>query len=207
MARTAALVLMVSLYAGTKASGVEESHEDGGFAVRLQWKRDRQARLRRFDPRVSAPPLPLMSEDNAFGAPANELSAGRALQASDDAPTLPPTPPAAPPAPPIPQDWIDETSALAELYNTNGGAAWRYPANANWLNGQACIPPTWHGIVCRVHAPGRGTPHAADGRVQRIFLPRVGLNGTLPTSLGKLQQLVELSAYDNVRRRAPRCTK
>jgi hypothetical protein len=72
-----------------------------------------------------------------------------------------------------------ERNALVDLYNATNGPHWR--RSTNWLQGDPCTDK-WFGVTC-------GPANAAVGLLR---LGRNRLNGTLPSSLGDLQNLLDL---------------
>src|SRR5439155_2715774 len=67
---------------------------------------------------------------------------------------------------------VQDSLALVDLYNSTDGPNWRY--QDNWLTGTV---KTWYGITVT------GT------RVTEITLNSIGLNGSIPSSLGNLTSL------------------
>lgn len=112
-------------------------------------------------------------------------------------PGLPPSPPAPPIPPPTPPPAVftEELGVLTELYAAAGGSTWAL--KQNWLNGYPCDEPIWQGVICSLPppravdagstpSPPPGEAWENGGRVHRVLLDANGLNGTLPTALGKL---------------------
>eukprot|EP01124_Arcella_intermedia_P015641 TRINITY_DN22192_c0_g1_i1.p1 TRINITY_DN22192_c0_g1~~TRINITY_DN22192_c0_g1_i1.p1 ORF type:complete len:561 (-),score=90.52 TRINITY_DN22192_c0_g1_i1:20-1657(-) len=75
---------------------------------------------------------------------------------------------------------VQEINALEDLYNATGGPKWS--KNANWLVGDPCISNNkWNGISC------------VGTSVTDISLANLGLNGTLPVSIGDLTALTHIN--------------
>ena len=76
----------------------------------------------------------------------------------------------------------DDRAALEALYDATNGANWG--TNTNW-NSSAPLDE-WHGVYTN-----------ANGRVTRLVLYGNGLTGSIPSSLGSLTNLIQLSLSNN----------
>lgn len=76
----------------------------------------------------------------------------------------------------------DECQVLQTLFDSTNGANW---ANTSGLWFETTLPANWYGVT------------VFDGRVQAIELLANDLNGTIPSDLGNLTELVRLNLYDN----------
>lgn len=74
-----------------------------------------------------------------------------------------------------------ERAALMDIYNSMGGSKW--VNKKNW--GGSTNPCTWFGVLC------------SAGRVVRINMPKNGLKGTIPSSIGNLPNLIQLTLTKN----------
>jgi hypothetical protein len=77
-----------------------------------------------------------------------------------------------------------ERNALIDLYNSTDGANWTN--NTNW-RGDAGTECSWHGVVCDV----------AETHVVSLSLDNNNLVGTIPGSIGDLQNLTSLTLTSN----------
>jgi Leucine-rich repeat (LRR) protein len=75
---------------------------------------------------------------------------------------------------------VQDSSALVDLYNKTNGSSWY--KNTGWLSGPV---NSWYGIS------------VFSGRVTNIILDSNNLTGALPSSLGNLSNLLQLSLYKN----------
>jgi hypothetical protein len=75
-----------------------------------------------------------------------------------------------------------ERDALVALYNSTDGANWTN--NTGWL-GEAGTECSWFGVTC------------TNGSVSRLSFWKNGLNGTIPSELGKLSNLTYLHLGSN----------
>jgi len=75
-----------------------------------------------------------------------------------------------------------ERDALVALYNSTGGANWRY--NTGWMGvvGTEC---NWYGVTC------------SSGSVQKLYLSSNSLSGSIPAELGNLTNLRFLYLNNN----------
>ena len=73
-----------------------------------------------------------------------------------------------------------ECQALVDLYSLTNGAGWTN--NTNWLQNTAVS--TWHGVM-------------VDNGVTQLHLYDNQLNGSIPSSLGNLSNLIYLFLHDN----------
>lgn len=76
-----------------------------------------------------------------------------------------------------------ECLALVDFFTKTQGIDWL--TKTNWLSFTANAPCDWYGVTCRT------------GRVAALDLPRNGLSGTLPLTLGDLGALVRLRLENN----------
>lgn len=76
-----------------------------------------------------------------------------------------------------------ECLALVDFFTKTQGITWL--TKTNWLSFTANAPCDWYGVTCRT------------GRVAALALPRNGLSGTLPLSLGDLGGLGRLRLENN----------
>ena len=82
-----------------------------------------------------------------------------------------------------------DRAALVAFYNATGGDSWNISRH-NWLSD---LPlDHWHGVTTD-----------ADGRVVKLLLYGVGLNGKIPPELGSLTELTDLSLYPGIRGTIP----
>ena len=75
----------------------------------------------------------------------------------------------------------EECHVLVDLYTSTNGANWKENSGWNVTN----IPCSWEGVTCY------------GGNVTGLYLDDNQLGGSIPESLGKLSQLIELSLSDN----------
>tara|TARA_R110002050_G_scaffold49752_6_gene115348 strand:+ start:3081 stop:3767 length:687 start_codon:yes stop_codon:yes gene_type:complete len=78
-----------------------------------------------------------------------------------------------------------QRNALMDLYNSTQGAAWRY--KWNWGTGDPCTL-NWYGIDC--DCPGKS-------HINGVNLWENNLDGTLPSTIGQLTQLLYLHLWSN----------
>ena len=103
-------------------------------------------------------------------------------------PTVIPTS-VAPPSPAATNPSEMDRAALVAFYNATGGDSWRLSRH-NWLSD---LPlDDWHGVSTD-----------ADGRVVKLSLYGVGLNGRIPPELGNLTELTDLILYPGIRGTIP----
>ena len=81
-----------------------------------------------------------------------------------------------------PKTVATDKAALVALYNATDGANWT--TNTNWSSAEPLS--SWSGVTTN-----------SDGLVTRLVLNNNGLDGTLPTALGDLSALEQLSLQDN----------
>ncbi len=148
------------------------------------------------------PPVMTIVVPQATAAEATATATFIPTATSSPSPTQTKTPTPPPSATPIP-DEIDENNepllasacatlpisecrALRLLYDATRGDDWAgsYPGDAiRWYN--SANPCDWYGITC------------ASGRIVALTLNEVGLNGVLPSEIGNLTALREISIYKN----------
>ena len=80
------------------------------------------------------------------------------------------------------EDSAEDRAVLVELYNATDGANWTN--NTNWLSDEPMRE--WHGVVTD-----------DEGRVAVLFLASNQLTGEIPTELGNLSSLTQLSLSIN----------
>lgn len=78
---------------------------------------------------------------------------------------------------------VSECLALVDFFTKTQGINWL--TKTNWLSFTADAPCDWYGVTC------------STGRVAALALPRNGLSGTLPLSLGDLGGLGRLRLENN----------
>jgi hypothetical protein len=79
---------------------------------------------------------------------------------------------------------VADSLALVDLYNSTNGASWKNTLSSNrpWLVGKAI---NWYNVTIDA------------GRVIELSLPDNNLNGTLPSSIGNLTELITLNLSTN----------